>query len=96
MESPWLTPKEAAGYCKISLSLFNQLRRKLPIKFGGTLRRPRFHKDELDYWMRNMFRTEEQIQTDQEREKEYVREDLEIGRHPIRVRVGKYKASSLL
>jgi len=58
IESPWLTPKEAAPYCRISLSLFNQKRRQLNLKRGGTPRRPRFHKDELDYWMNKRF-TEE-------------------------------------
>jgi hypothetical protein len=58
IESPWLTPKEAAQYCRISLSLFNQKRRELNLKHGGTPRRPRFHKDELDYWMNKRF-TEE-------------------------------------
>jgi hypothetical protein len=58
IESPWLTPKEAAQYCRISLSLFNQKRRELNLKHGGTPRRPRFHKYELDYWMNKRF-TEE-------------------------------------
>ena len=56
IESPWLTPKEAAQYCRISLSLFNQKRRALSLKHGGTPRRPRFHRDELDYWMNKLFR----------------------------------------
>ena len=55
IESPWLTPKEAAQYCRISLSLFNQKRRDLNLKHGGTPRRPRFHKDELDHWMNKRF-----------------------------------------
>ena len=56
--SPWLTPEEAAQYCRLSLSLFNQKRKEVPIKFGGTQRRPRFHRDELDYWMQNGFKKE--------------------------------------
>jgi len=56
--SPWLAPQEAADYCGISLSMFNQLRRELPIQVGGTPRRPRFHVDELDYWMRKNFQPE--------------------------------------
>jgi hypothetical protein len=55
VDSPWLTPEESALYCKISLSLFNQKRRELSIKAGGTLRRPRFHKLELDFWMEKGF-----------------------------------------
>jgi hypothetical protein len=58
LESPWFTPEEAARYCKISLSLFNQKRRELPIKVGGTSRRPRFHKSQLDYWMERGFKNE--------------------------------------
>jgi hypothetical protein len=58
IHSPWLTPKEAARYCRISLSLFNQKRKEVPIKVGGTQRRPRFHRDELDYWMQNGFKKE--------------------------------------
>lgn len=59
MESPWLTPKEAAKYCKISLSLFNEVRKKIPIRTGGTIRRPRFHINELDLWMSRNFKMEE-------------------------------------
>ena len=55
IESPWLTPREAAEYCKVSIYLFNQKRRLLPIKSGGTKRRPRFHKMELDLWMEKGF-----------------------------------------
>jgi|GEM_PF-4709518 len=55
IDSPWLSPEEAASYCKISLSLFNQKRRELAIKTGGTQRRPRFHKWELDRWMERGF-----------------------------------------
>jgi len=89
MESPWLTPKEAASYCKISLSLLNQLRKKIPIKAGATVRRPRFHKDELNYWMRCMFRTEK----DQEiRGKE---EDSKIRKYPIVITDKRYKATPL-
>lgn len=55
INSPWFTPREAADYCKVSLSFFNQKRKELPIKAGGSMRRPRFHKDELDFWMANNF-----------------------------------------
>ena len=58
-DTPWLKPKEAAGYCKISPSLFNQLRKDLPIKTGGTKRRPRFKKSELDAWMERGFKNED-------------------------------------
>jgi hypothetical protein len=56
IHSPWLRPREAAQYCRLSLSLFNQKRKEVPIKFGGTQRRPRFHRDELDHWMQNGFK----------------------------------------
>ena len=58
INSPWFTPKEAAQYCRISLSLFNQKRKEVPINCCGSVRRPRFHKEELDYWMRNRFKVE--------------------------------------
>jgi len=64
MDSPWLTPKEAAEYCKISLSLFNQKRKELGMKTGGTKRRPRFHKSELDYWMERGFKSTSNLAED--------------------------------
>lgn len=73
-ESPWLTPEEAAHYCKISLSLFNQKRKELPIKAGGTKRRPRFHKTELDYWMERGFKNGSKFREDA---KEFHKYDLE-------------------
>jgi hypothetical protein len=95
MESPWLTPKEAADYCKISLSLFNQLRKKIPIKVGGTVRRPRFHKDELDYWMSNMFTIKEDQEIGRKEEEECLEENSKIGKYPIIVTDKIYKARPL-
>jgi hypothetical protein len=64
IDSPWLPPKEASKYCGISESLFNQIRKKVPIKTGGTKRRPRFHIKELDYWMERCFEPEENPQAE--------------------------------
>ena len=89
-ESPWLTPKEAAAYCKISLSLFNQLRGKIPLRAGGTRRRPRFHRDELDHWMRLMFET-----YDNEIKRCPVTEAAEIEKYPIKIKEIKHKATPL-
>jgi len=96
MESPWLTPKEAADYCKISLSLFNQIRRSVPIQSGGTQRRPRFHRDELDYWMRMMFMNKIVASTDWRNRDERCQENRILGQYPIRIKEGKYKAHPVL
>ena len=67
LESPWLTPLEAARYCKVSLSFFNQKRKELRIEAGGTKRRPRFHISELDYWMEKGFEKMFHIQKNMKR-----------------------------
>jgi hypothetical protein len=67
LESPWLTPLEAAEYCKVSLSFFNQKRKELPMKVGGSKRRPRFHVSELDYWMEKGFENFSHIQKSMKR-----------------------------
>lgn len=90
MESPWLTPKEAAAYCKISLSLFNQLRRQISIKTGGTRRRPRFHTDELDHWMRHIFETYHD-----EIKRSPFMEAPELENYPIEIKETKHKATPL-
>ena len=57
-----MTIRDAAQYYKISVSLFNRIREKVPLKTYGTPRRPRFHRDDLDYWMRKRFETDESIE----------------------------------
>jgi hypothetical protein len=100
VETPWLTPKEAANYCKISLSLFNQIRRKIPIKIGGTMRRPRFHKDELDYWMGNMFKTERETEIERNKEidikNQILEENSKLEIYPIKIKEKKHKVKPLL
>jgi hypothetical protein len=85
MESPWLTPKEAADYCKISLSLFNEVRREIPIKVGGTRRRPRFHTDELDVWMSCNFSKEK-----------HKSDELRLRGYPLKVRGKRRKLKPLV
>jgi len=69
VHTPWLTPDEAAFYCRISPSLFNQLRKEVPIKTGGRPRRPRFHRKELDHWMERGFKQEDTFQKGKEKRK---------------------------
>ena len=97
-ESPWLTPKEAADYCKFSLSLFNQKRRKIPICAGGTKRRTRFHREELDRWMRRISEVDNQAEMVQKAViKDLKEEDDRLGGHPIRAKETRcrYKVSLL-
>lgn len=54
--SPWLRPKQAAAYCKMSLSLFNQKRKVVPInKIGGSKRGPKYNFNDLDTWMVKLY-----------------------------------------
>jgi len=50
VKSPWLRIDEAAAYCGISRSMFDQHSRELP--FGGDKRTRLYHVKELDRWVR--------------------------------------------
>lgn len=54
IESPWLTLKEAAAYCKISIPTFNKLNKTLPCPHAGSKTSRRYHVAVLDEWLNSI------------------------------------------
>ena len=53
--SPWLTSDEAAAYCGLELSSFNETARECGIDWRGKERRRLYHRDVLDVWINRRF-----------------------------------------
>jgi excisionase family DNA binding protein len=52
IERPWLKPAEAADRCGVDRVTLWRARKRGELRAGGPGRAVRFHRDELDRWMR--------------------------------------------
>ena len=52
-ESPWLTYPEAAEYCRLDRTTLWRAVKRGELRVGGVGRAARFHKDDLDAFMRS-------------------------------------------
>lgn len=53
MTNPWMTVKELASYIKISTDLIYKLAHAGEIPVSKVGNRWRFHRDEIDEWLKN-------------------------------------------
>jgi hypothetical protein len=58
----WLTRDEAAAYCGLKISRFNELVRLCKIPWGGSSMRRKYDRDVLDFWLRRRFQPQPEEQ----------------------------------